>query len=107
MTRDPGREMAIRERIREVVATRAAARGLSPEDLAKVAEIDDRQMARAMRGESGFSFYSLERVARALGWSLGEVMYVAFPPVKGRRVVMPRRAASVVRSPANRNGEGR
>jgi AraC-like DNA-binding protein len=93
------REQSIRDRIREVIAARAAIRGLTPEEVAKAAGIDDRQMARAMRGASGFSFYSLERAATALGWSLGELMYVAFPPpAKGRRLPVRGRAHAAARN---------
>ncbi len=104
MERDPQREVAIRKRIGEVIAARCAIRGLSTEELAKVAGVDDRHMARALTGETGLSTYSLDRVARALGWTLGELMYVAFPPgPKARRVPAALRAARLlVRRPVVR-----
>jgi transcriptional regulator with XRE-family HTH domain len=91
---DLDEEKRIRERIGEVVDARRAVRGLTESELAHSADVDDRQMSRVLKGKSGLSVYSLARVARALGWTLGELMYVAFPPNgrRGRRAVPRRRS---------------
>lgn len=84
--RDAAEEQKIRARIGAVVEARRVMRGLTPSELARAAGVDDRQMHRVLRGESGLSIYALARVARVLGWTLGELLYVAFPPApKGRR----------------------
>lgn len=89
-------EKTIKVRIGSVIEERRSVRGLSEVDLARTASVDDRQMHRVLRGESGLSIYSLARVAAALGWTLGELMYVAFPPI------VPGRARVGARQPSNR-----
>lgn len=80
MTRATGEEQVIRERIGAVIEARRIARGLGAEELARAADVDLSQLIRVVKGRSGFSLYALSRIARALGWSLGELVYVAFPP---------------------------
>jgi transcriptional regulator with XRE-family HTH domain len=84
MSRPVPEEQRIRQRIGAVIEARRVLRGLSEPELAAAADVDDRQMHRVLRGQSGLSVYALDRVARALGWTLGELMFVAFPP-NGRR----------------------
>jgi transcriptional regulator with XRE-family HTH domain len=100
MTRNRAEEREIRERIGKVIDARRVVRGLGVEELAKASRVDTSQMIRVLKGKSGVSLYSLARIARALGWTLGELVYVAFPPVqrKGRRP-MP---ASLLRSAFHR-----
>jgi transcriptional regulator with XRE-family HTH domain len=87
MARDAAEEREIRERIGRVIDARRVVRGLGVEELAKASRVDTSQMIRVLKGKSGVSLYSLNRIARTLGWTLGELMYVAFPPgqPKGRR----------------------
>jgi transcriptional regulator with XRE-family HTH domain len=85
MARDLNEEKRIRHRIGVVLEARRVIRGLSAVELAQAAGVDDRQMHRVLKGHSGLSVYSLARVARALGWTLGEMMFVAFPPNGGNR----------------------
>lgn len=87
---DPG----IAARIRDVIESRRIALGLSPAQLGGIARVDDRQMKRVLDGKSGLSFESLARVAGALGWTLGELMLVAFPPRRRRRVRLSRESQS-------------
>lgn len=103
MARELPEERRIRQRIAAVIEARRIIRGLGEAELAQAAAVDDRQMHRVLKGESGLSVYSLSRVARALGWTLGELMYVAFPPNKGRRVAPRRRAAPVLTRAALRD----
>jgi transcriptional regulator with XRE-family HTH domain len=99
MTRNRTEERVIRERIGKVIDARRIVRGLGVEELAKAAAVDTSQLIRVIGGKSGTSLYSLSRIAHALGWTLGELVYVAFPPGKrqGRRGPVKRRVVRVVR----------
>jgi transcriptional regulator with XRE-family HTH domain len=92
-------EREIRERIGRVIEARRIVRGLGVEELANASSVDLSQLLRVLKGKSGVSLYSLSRIAHALGWTLGELVYVAFPPGKnkGRRPLVPTRRA--VRAP--------
>jgi transcriptional regulator with XRE-family HTH domain len=96
MARNQTEERQIRERIGRVIEARRIVRGLGVEELAALARIDLSQLLRVRKGTSGVSLYSLSRIAHALGWTLGELVYVAFPPGKnkGRRPLVPSRRAA-------------
>jgi transcriptional regulator with XRE-family HTH domain len=92
-------EREIRRRIGRVIEARRIVRGLGVEELAKASRVDLSQLLRVISGKSGTSLYSLSRIAHALGWTLGELVYVAFPPNKrqGRRGPAKRRVIRVAR----------
>jgi transcriptional regulator with XRE-family HTH domain len=97
MVRNRSEERQIRERIGRVIDARRIVRGVGVEELAKASGVDPSQMGRVIKGKSGVSLYSLARIARALGWTLGELVFVAYPPNKSRG----RRPLPVARSVVN------
>ena len=71
-------EAKIRRRLGAVISARSEAKGLGAPELARAAEVDDRQMARVLAGRAGLSFHSLKRVGAALGTTGDDLLREAY-----------------------------
>lgn len=74
----------IRQRLGRAIDRRRAELGIPVVRLASQSGVDLSQLVKVLRGRTGISPYAAAHVARALGWTLGELYLAAFPPRRSR-----------------------
>ncbi len=68
---------------------RRAEKNIPVARLADAAGVNLSQMVKVLGGKAGLSLYSMQRIASALDWTLGELAIAAFPPRRRGNTPVP------------------